>query len=227
MLSAGEAHETRALYGSARHCCGPARGFDGPDHGPAHMFFVIKVKAYALTCFFFHFFFRFFSPSGFRGPPHEPHTCHLPTQSRHNNGPLRWLPSRLVDNHLLRHPQQQQPQQQHLLCCCNTCSLLLQYGQHLLLSKLSFEGSNYNARDCLAAASYATAAILIPGATTTHERERRCNFRSEHVPCVGQLDEVLPGGSVRTEPGKNVKCWLRHGDGKECALYTHNAAPRL
>ena len=69
MLSAGEAHETRALYGSARHCCGPARGFDGPDHGPAHMFFVIKVKAYALTCFFFIFFFVFFPLLDSVAPP--------------------------------------------------------------------------------------------------------------------------------------------------------------
>ena len=33
----GEAHETRALYGLARHSCGPARGFDGPGNGPAHV----------------------------------------------------------------------------------------------------------------------------------------------------------------------------------------------
>ena len=33
----GEAHETRALYGLAYHFCGPARGFDGAGHGPAHV----------------------------------------------------------------------------------------------------------------------------------------------------------------------------------------------
>ena len=33
----GEAHETRALYGLARHFCGPARGFDGRGHGLAHV----------------------------------------------------------------------------------------------------------------------------------------------------------------------------------------------
>ena len=32
-----EAHETRALYGPARHFRRPARGFDGPVHGPAHV----------------------------------------------------------------------------------------------------------------------------------------------------------------------------------------------
>ena len=32
-----EAHETRALYGLARQLRGPARGFDGPAHGPSHM----------------------------------------------------------------------------------------------------------------------------------------------------------------------------------------------
>ena len=32
-----EAHETRALNGSARHLCAPARGFKGPAHGPFHV----------------------------------------------------------------------------------------------------------------------------------------------------------------------------------------------
>ena len=36
------------------------------------------------------------------------------------------------------------------------------------------------------------AAVLIPGSTSTHEGERRCNFRSEDVPCLGLLHEVAP-----------------------------------
>ena len=33
----GEAHETRAPYGPARHFRELARGFDGPGHGLAHV----------------------------------------------------------------------------------------------------------------------------------------------------------------------------------------------
>ena len=43
-----EAHETRALYGSAGQLRGPARGFEGPAHGPAHVLPVLKgAGAYA------------------------------------------------------------------------------------------------------------------------------------------------------------------------------------
>ena len=42
-----EAHETRALYGPARHFCGPARG---KIHGPAHL--LSRTKRCMLTCFF-------------------------------------------------------------------------------------------------------------------------------------------------------------------------------
>ena len=34
-------------------------------------------------------------------------------------------------------------------------------------------------------------------------KERRCNFRSEDVPCLVQIHGVLVGRSVQTEPGKS------------------------
>ena len=57
------------------------------------------------------FVFRF-CPSEFRGLAHEPDIpTTVPTFFCHTNGPLRWLPSRLMDHYfllLLRRPQQQQ-----------------------------------------------------------------------------------------------------------------------
>ena len=54
-----------------------------------------------------------------------------------------------------------------------------------------------------------------------HEGERRFNFRSEDVPCLGLLHEVAPAvpsaGRTRAR-----SCCLRRRDGKECRLYTHN-----
>ena len=93
------------------------------------------------------------------------HTLQLATQFCRTNGPLRWLPSRLVDHHLLRRPYQQQQQQQQQ----STSTLLLQYRllQHLLLSICHPKGSKI---DRLAGVSHATAAVLIPGSTTVHTK---------------------------------------------------------
>ena len=55
----GEAHETPALYGSARLFCGPARGFSGPDHGLAHV--LSRTKRCMLTCVFITHYILFVS----------------------------------------------------------------------------------------------------------------------------------------------------------------------
>ena len=59
---------------------------------------------------------------------------------------------------------------------------------------------------------------------TKSERQYNVRLDVEDVPCLGHLHYfyILPGGSVRTEPGQNVKCCLRRGDGKECPQYTYN-----
>ena len=57
--------------------------------------------------------------------------------------------------------------------------------------------------------------------------QRRCNFPSKYVPCLGHLHDFLSGGSVRTEPGENVKCCLRRGDGKECPQYPPHGTTAL
>jgi len=48
-LSRGsEAHKTRALHGPAQQLLGPARGFDRPAHGPAHVLFRTERFMYRL-----------------------------------------------------------------------------------------------------------------------------------------------------------------------------------
>ena len=48
----GEAEETRALYGLARHFCGPTGEFDGPGHGPAHVLSRTKGEIICADVFF-------------------------------------------------------------------------------------------------------------------------------------------------------------------------------
>ena len=93
---------------------------------------------------------------------------------------------------------------------------------------LSSKRSKDNASDRLAGASHATAAVHIPGSTTTHTKVNvAATFGQEMSPVWANFTDVLTGGSVRDEPGKTVKCCLRRGCGKECPPYTHNGAPRL
>ena len=76
--------------------------------------------------------------------------------------------------------------------------------QHPLSSKYNASTSS----DILAAASQATAAaVLIPGSTSTHMK-RRCNFRSEDVPCLGLLHEVAPAvpSAGRTRQERHAAC---------------------
>ena len=56
----------------------------------------------------------------------------------------------------------------------------------------------------------------------THEGQRRCNFRSEDVPCSGLLHEVALAFPSAGQTRARTACCLRHRDGKECRLYTHN-----
>ena len=122
---------------------------------------------------------------------------------------------------LLQRPQQQQ-QQQHVLLQHTVllqCALL----QHPLSSKNNASTSS----DILAAASHATAAaVLIPGSTSTHMK-RRCNIRSDDVPCLGLLHEVAPAVSSAGRTRARTSCCLRRRDGKECRLYTHNGTKAL
>ena len=61
----------------------------------------------------------------------------------------------------------------------------------------------------------------------THEGRRRCNFRSEHVPCLDQLHEVAPAVPSAGRTRAKTSCCLRRRDGKECRLYTHNGTKAL
>ena len=96
------------------------------------------------------------------------------------------------------------------ICCCNTCSCNT--------------GCCNTSCYCHPKAAKITLVIVRRGVSMlqqqassrfdndTHESERRCNFRSQDVPRLGQL-QVSHGGSVRTESGNNVKCCLRRGVG--------------
>ena len=139
------------------------------------------------------------------------------------NDSVGWLH---VDHHLLlllQRPQQQQ-QQRHVLL---QHPVLLQYTRVTLLEHpLSSKDDASTSSDILAAASQATAAaVLIPGSTSTHMK-RRCNFRSEDVPCLGLLHEVAPAVPSAGRTRARTSCCLRRRDGKECRLCTHNV-PRL
>ena len=107
-------------------------------------------------------------PSGFRGPAHEPH---IPTT---HTIPHQRLPSRLVSPHVLlplRRPQQQQPQQrQHLLLQHLQPASAIPAAATPPAIGLSSEKSNDSASDRLAGAPPVTAAVLIPGSTTTHTK---------------------------------------------------------
>ena len=62
---------------------------------------------------------------------------------------------------------------------------------------------------------------------THHERERRCNFRSEDVPYLGLLHEVAQAVPSAGRTRARTSCCLRRRDGKECRLYTHNCTKAL
>ena len=51
-------------------------------------------------------------------------------------------------------------------------------------------------------------------------------FRQK-MPPVWAIFYFLTGGSVRTEPGKNVKCRLRRGDGKKSPQYPPHGTKAL
>ena len=105
---------------------------------------------------------------------------------------------------LQRAQQQQQKQQQHVLL---QHPVLLQYTllQHPLpSSKYIASGSS----DVSAAASHYI--------SSSPQGERRCNFRSEDVPHLGLLHEVVPAvPSAGLTRAKTSSC-LRRRDGKEC-----------
>ena len=160
------------------------------------------MKAYALARFLVVKLFFVVFPSGFRRPAHEPHipTAHtlLPQQRTVSSDGFRpdwWI---IIS-----------------FCCCDACSLLLRYRllQHLLLSICHPKGAMITpviAWQGLPMLQQESS--FIPGSTTTHESERRCNFGSEDVPCLGQLHDLFTGGSVRTEPGMHVEtlsAWRR------------------
>ena len=100
--------------------------------------------------------------------------------------------------------------------------VLLQYT--LLQHPLSSNENASTSSEISAAVSHATAAaVLIPDLTSTH-MERRCNCRSEHVPC---LHEVAPAVPSTERTRARTSCCLRRRDGMECHLYTHNDTKAL
>ena len=92
--------------------------------------------------------------------------------------------------------------------------------QHPLSSK-----DNASASNCiLAAASHATSSISPHPRfdIDTHEGERRCNFRSEDVTCLGLLHEVAPAVPSAERTRARTSCCPRRRDGKECRMCTYN-----
>ena len=60
-----------------------------------------------------------------------------------------------------------------------------------------------------------------------HRHERRCNFRSEDVPCLGLLHEFAPAVPSAGRTGARTSCGLRRREGEGCRLYTHNGTKAL
>ena len=117
------------------------------------------------------------------------YTYPLPTQFFFLNGPVRWLPSPLVDHHLP--PSAATP------------SAAAGAPAATPAIDLSSEKSKHKAPvifwrgfPCYTSSPHSGFV------NDTHEGERRCNFRSEGVPCMGLLHEFFTGGSVRAEPGQ-------------------------
>ena len=75
---------------------------------------------------------------------------------------------------------------------------------HAAATPLPSKDNASTSSDILAADSHAkAAAVLIPGSTSnTHEGERRCNFRSEYVPCLGLLMNLHRRFRSPDEPGQ-------------------------
>ena len=74
--------------------------------------------------------------------------------------------------------------------------------------------------------SYNSSSSLTPGSTST-QMKRRCNFRSEDLPCLGPLHEVARAVPSAGRIRARASCGLRRRDGKECRLYTHNGTKAL
>ena len=177
-----------------------------------------------VNCWFFVVFSRLDSVGQLLSAHETRNQYPLLTQSCLTNAPVGWLP---VGHHLLvllQRPQQQQHKQQQRVLLQHKVLLQFTLLQHSLSSK-----DNASTRvDILAAASHATAAtaVLIPVSTSTHMK-RCCNVRSEDVPYLGLLHEVAPALPSPGRTRARTSCCLRHRDGKECLLYTHNGTKAL
>ena len=61
----------------------------------------------------------------------------------------------------------------------------------------------------------------------THEGERRCNFPSEDVPCVGLLHQVARAVPSAGRIRARASCCLRRRDCKEYRLFIHNGTKAM
>ena len=94
-------------------------------------------------------------------------------------------------------------------CCCNARSSSA--ATIHAAATLSSEHSANTCSDIWAAASHATAAAaLISGST---HMKRRCNFRSEDVPCLGLFHKVAQAVPSAGRTRARTSCCLRRRDG--------------
>ena len=139
------------------------------------------------------------------------HTYQLPEPYCHTNGPLRWLPSRLVDHYLLlllRRAQQSSSGTSSIssgrnssssssstsssstsstsICCCNTRYLqsaaALPAAATSPAIDLSSERSKNKASDRLGGESHTTAAVLTLGSTTRTKVHIAATFGQKMLP---------------------------------------------
>ena len=93
---------------------------------------------------------------------------------------------------------------------------------------LASEESKDNANDLLAGTSLGRAAALVPGSTTTHTNVKlTATFGQKMSPVWAYFMRFWLAVLSEPNQGKNLKCCLRRGGGKECPLYTHNGTKGL
>ena len=103
--------------------------------------------------------------------------------------------------------------------------VLLQYT--LLQHPLSSKDNASTSSGILAAACHPTAAaVLIPCSTSIHMKPR-CNVRSEDAPRLVLLHEIAPAVPSAGRTRARTSLCVRHRDGKECRLYTHDVTEAL
>ena len=160
---------------------------------------------------FVFLFFGLLDSVGQLIPAHEVHL--LPTHTIMLNqrpGPMAFVPTGGTHYVLLISDAETPAAAAAATRCCNTC--------YRLLSEESEDSAVIYWRGL--PMLHTAAAALIPGSTTIHTKVNvAATFRQEVSPVWACLPKLSPAAASGPNQGKNVKCCLRRGDGKECPMY--------